>query len=140
MTSFYAYMPNGEIVMAGECPDSVLPLQQFPGATIAEGFVQIGQNYRNDDGQICNIPSSPGIGYKFDYSAKQWVLDVNVLDENARSTRAKLLVNSDWTQIPNGPLTIEVQQEWASYRQQLRDVTEQSGYPVNIIWPTPPQE
>lgn len=139
MTSFYAYMPNGEIVMAGECPDSAFHLQQFPGATIAEGLVQIGQHYRNDDGQILNIPSSLGLGYKFDYSIKQWVLDLNFLNENARSTRAKLLGDSDWTQIPNGPLTIEIQQEWASYRQQLRDITGQSGYPVNIIWPTPPQ-
>ena len=139
MKSFYAYMPDGEIVMVGECPDSAFHFQQFPGATISEGFAKIGQNYRNDDGQICDLPSSPGIGYKFDYSIKQWVLDLNFLDNNARFTRSKLLNESDWTQIPNNPLTTEIQQEWALYRQQLRDITDQAGYPLNIIWPTPPQ-
>ena len=31
------------------------------------------------------------------------------------------LSNSDWTQIPNNPLTPEYSAEWAVYRQQLRD-------------------
>ena len=31
------------------------------------------------------------------------------------------LANSDWTQIPNNPLTPEYSAEWAVYRQELRD-------------------
>lgn len=31
------------------------------------------------------------------------------------------LSNSDWTQIPNNPLTPEYSAEWAVYRQELRD-------------------
>jgi hypothetical protein len=31
------------------------------------------------------------------------------------------LSNSDWTQIPNNPLTPEYSAEWAVYRQSLRD-------------------
>jgi homogentisate 1,2-dioxygenase len=31
------------------------------------------------------------------------------------------LSNSDWTQIPNNPLTLEYSAEWAVYRQELRD-------------------
>jgi hypothetical protein len=29
--------------------------------------------------------------------------------------------------------------QWQTYRQALRDVPTQSGYPVNVVWPTPPQ-
>jgi hypothetical protein len=58
---------------------------------------------------------------------------------NTKNTRNNLLQQSDWTQIPNGPLTAEQQQAWAVYRQELRDITSQSGYPFNVIWPTPPQ-
>jgi hypothetical protein len=53
--------------------------------------------------------------------------------------RNQLLYASDWTQIPNNPLTAEQQQAWAVYRQELRDITIQAGYPFNIIWPVQPE-
>jgi hypothetical protein len=49
--------------------------------------------------------------------------------------RAKL-VATDWTQLPDVPL--ETKQAWAEYRQALRDITSQPGYPTNVVWPTPP--
>lgn len=51
--------------------------------------------------------------------------------------RSKKLVASDWTQLPDVPLATKA--AWATYRQELRDITAQSGYPTEIIWPTPPQ-
>lgn len=53
--------------------------------------------------------------------------------------RNVLLYESDWTQIPNNPLTQEQQTAWAVYRQELRDISQQEGYPYNVVWPTPPQ-
>jgi hypothetical protein len=53
-----------------------------------------------------------------------------------RTRRDALLVQSDWTQLPDVPL--EDKAAWATYRQALRDVTEQPD-PHNIVWPTPPQ-
>ena len=41
--------------------------------------------------------------------------------ENCRSVIKYELSNSDWTQIPNNPLTPEYSAEWAVYRQELRD-------------------
>jgi hypothetical protein len=63
----------------------------------------------------------------------------NLAAGSAQVTRNDLLYKTDWTQIANNPLTPELQQQWAIYRQQLRDITGQSGYPFNIVWPTPPQ-
>jgi hypothetical protein len=40
---------------------------------------------------------------------------------NCRSVIKYELSNSDWTQIPNNPLTPEYSAEWAVYRQELRD-------------------
>jgi len=80
----------------------------------------------------------------FKYSTRSWI-DVRTEDEKfnlcsdeIKTRRNVLLQFSDWTQLPNGPLTVEVQQEWAVYRQQLRDITTQSGYPFDVVWPTPP--
>ena len=54
-----------------------------------------------------------------------------------RAERNSLLSASDWTQLPDSPLTIEQKQSWAEYRQSLRDVTLQSD-PFNITWPIAP--
>jgi hypothetical protein len=87
------------------------------------------------------IPEQPSSEYKFNYNTRQWV---KVVDENqaiiqVNIKRSKLLFSSDWTQIPNNPLTAEQQSAWATYRQELRDIPQQSGYPFNVIWPTSPQ-
>lgn len=50
--------------------------------------------------------------------------------------RNSLLASSDWTQVPDAPVD---QAAWQVYRQALRDITEQEGFPLNIIWPQPPQ-
>jgi hypothetical protein len=54
-----------------------------------------------------------------------------------RYERNYRLALCDWTQLPDAPLTNIETQEWASYRQALRDITTQSD-PFNIQWPTPP--
>lgn len=53
-----------------------------------------------------------------------------------RARRDALLVQSDWTQLPDVPMPTKT--AWAEYRQALRDITQQPD-PHNIIWPTPPQ-
>lgn len=55
-----------------------------------------------------------------------------------RSTRNNHLNNSDWTQLPDAPLSNVEMQEWGSYRQALRDITSQSD-PFNIQWPRRPK-
>jgi len=57
--------------------------------------------------------------------------------QSVRSTRDQRLSSSDWTQLPDVPLTAEKRAEWATYRQALRDVTSQPD-PFNITWPVEP--
>lgn len=54
----------------------------------------------------------------------------------AREKRNGLLAASDWTQGKDIPDSVST--AWATYRQQLRDVPAQAGFPLNIQWPTPP--
>lgn len=54
----------------------------------------------------------------------------------ALSRRAAELEASDWTQLPDVPQATK--DLWTPYRQALRDITEQSGYPHEINWPEPP--
>lgn len=54
-----------------------------------------------------------------------------------REERNALLAASDWTQLPNGPLDATQVAAWASYRQSLRDITNQPN-PFSIVWPVSP--
>lgn len=54
-----------------------------------------------------------------------------------RALRNTKLADSDWTQLPDAPLSNVETQYWAAYRQALRDITTQSD-PFNITWPTKP--
>lgn len=54
-----------------------------------------------------------------------------------RSRRNQLLAESDWTQISDSPLSVEEKELWATYRQELRDMTQQAD-PFDISWPTAP--
>ena len=55
--------------------------------------------------------------------------------DDVRRKRDKLLVACDWTQVADAPVD---QASWAAYRQALRDVPAQSGFPDNVTWPDKP--
>lgn len=52
-----------------------------------------------------------------------------------RAERNRRLADSDWTQLPDAPVD---RAAWAIYRQQLRDVSKQPGFPWQITWPVEP--
>jgi hypothetical protein len=60
--------------------------------------------------------------------------------EGHRTTRNKLLADSDWTQMNDSPLSNEDKTAWATYRQELRDMSDLASWP-NIAdddWPVAP--
>ena len=52
-----------------------------------------------------------------------------------REDRNRRLAETDWTQLADAPVNA---QAWATYRQALRDVTAQAGFPWDIAWPEKP--
>lgn len=54
---------------------------------------------------------------------------------SVRQTRSEKLAECDWTQVADAPVDKAV---WATYRQALRDVTAQSGFPWTVTWPNKP--
>jgi hypothetical protein len=55
--------------------------------------------------------------------------------KSVRTTRDEKLKDSDWTQVADAPVDKTV---WATYRQELRDLTKQSGFPWEVTYPTQP--
>lgn len=52
-----------------------------------------------------------------------------------KSQRNLLLQGSDWTQVPDSPVDSVA---WATYRQELRDLPDNTTDPREVVWPTPP--
>jgi hypothetical protein len=57
-------------------------------------------------------------------------------EDQVRQQRNELLASSDWTQVADAPVD---KAAWVKYRQALRDITAQEGFPKNVVWPVKPE-
>lgn len=81
----------------------------------------------------------------FDTTANRWTQQWKVRSYNQteienksreiRDQRNDLLSQCDWTQVLDAPVD---RQAWSNYRQFLRDITAQSGFPFDVVWPQQP--
>jgi len=58
-----------------------------------------------------------------------------------KQIRDDLLLKSDIYVLPDRweQMTLDKRAEWAAYRQALREITKQEGFPDNVVWPTKPE-
>lgn len=78
------------------------------------------------------------VGPVFDTPEEEAAYRQRIDDEAAkrvRQERNKRLGETDWTQLVDAPLDAT---PWAAYRQVLRDITTQPGFPHNVTWPEEP--
>lgn len=74
------------------------------------------------------------------YSSK-WEWDADLILQDIRVLRNSKLKQSDWTQLPDSPLTDEKKAEWSKYRQALRDLPNSDISDPNLIqWPQSPED
>lgn len=157
MTTAVYYTPDGRVVeyQVGdahsiqvqiehdELPSIVLkdddPQMEIFGLGMDNIYVDVASK------RLMPIPPRPSEAHEFDFGVKKWVEDkprrfAEVL-VGVRYHRDRLLAQSDWTQLPDAPLTTSQRTAWQQYRQQLRDITDEYPEPTNfddIQWPTPP--
>ena len=62
--------------------------------------------------------------------------DLNL--DMVRGQRNGLLRDCDWTQIADAALGDHTAEEWATYRQELRDLPAGFSKVSEVVWPTPP--
>ena len=72
---------------------------------------------------------------KRDKTAEELQAEADQKAELWRIERNARLAESDWTQVADAPVD---KAAWATYRQALRDITTQDGFPGSIEWPTEP--
>jgi len=77
----------------------------------------------------------PPVPEKPNYNPDQKALDAEA--DEVRSQRDALLTSTDWTQVPDAPVDSDA---YATYRQELRDIPQQTGFPTDVNWPLKPSE
>jgi len=100
-----------------------------------EGYVEVDAS-RMPIGLASNFLSYEYDGQEFRHIEQTEEDRIALLGNQARQRRDRLLQASDWTQVPDAPVDKDA---WATYRQALRDITKQSGFPLEVIWPNKPQ-
>lgn len=133
MKNYIVYIYSGEIIKTGQCQDCDLYLQ---GENVIEGIADDSKQYIKN-GQIVDMPDRPSNYHLWSWETMSWQFNDEIASSNLKETRKELLTESDWTQLPDVPLATK--QAWATYRQALRDITTQEGYPFSVIWPTKPE-
>lgn len=80
-----------------------------------------------DDDGVTTTKAEHEAAYQADLDAKA--------AESVRTDRDAKLSESDWMVIKSAETGIALATEWATYRQALRDITAQDGFPHNVILP-----
>ena len=83
-----------------------------------------------------NIPFTPEEEAKKDEQEAAYLANTNNrAASEIRKERDIKLTESDWTQVADAPVD---QAAWATYRQALRDIPAQAGFPNTVTWPVEP--
>lgn len=88
------------------------------------------------NGAVYSMPEAPTELHYFDFEALEWRVSTEALSASVRLQRDALLRASDYTQLSD---VIADKELWIEYRQKLRDLPLQAGYPVVIEWPDMPE-
>lgn len=131
-------MPNGAISAMLE-RDNMLPIAEVDdmrAIECPEGITPTDYRYDFASQSFIPIPERPNAYAYFDYAAGEWITNEEYAASDVRARRDALLEETDWTQLPDVPDATK--SKWQAYREGLRDVTKQPGFPLEINWPEKP--
>lgn len=91
-----------------------------------EHMAQLKSEYAYDmvELKFVHIGLPPNPHAEWNPETGDWSWDEELLEQDVRRERNRLLTLSDWTQLPDAPLSTDMKNAWAGYRQELRDITE----------------
>ena len=137
MKSYVLYsLENGRIFAAGTSFSPGKLVQPGMGIIYGDGECNPSRSYV-ENGQVRAMPESPGDGYDFNYTTKQWAQNPERLWHLVRLQRDRLIAETDWRVVVAMESGQALSPEWQAYRQALRDVTVQAD-PLAIEWPPVP--
>lgn len=105
---------------------------------LSVGFIKVAEplNEKTEGSVLVVQQGSDGVPYSEWLSNYAEVLKVQQDKNIVKIARNNKLKESDWTQAKDIPESVS--SKWTEYRQALRDITAQEGFPYNITWPQQP--
>ena len=133
---------QGSVILSGDITeddthfktaDAMASKVSFPDAVLLSVSPPSEGRWGYVDGEFVDLDAADAIAAQ----AIQDAINRENVDEavKVRQTRAALLEASDWTQVADAPVD---KTAWATYRQALRDITTQAGFPRTMTWPSKP--
>ena len=119
---------DGKILRTGSCPHNMLEAQAKDGELVREGKASDLDQKINESGDIVTCSNS---AHKNDELIRSFI-----------NAKICMLSASNWTQLPDSPLSESKKLEWATYRQALRDLPQLHSKAESlddIIWPIQPE-
>ena len=94
--------------------------------------------------QAATVESSSHQLFLFDQEIKEasemyFCLNKDFVISEIRAKRNRLLLDCDWTQTLDSPISESKRSEWANYRQSLRDLPTTISDNGSVSWPTKPE-
>lgn len=124
-TSFPKIIPEQTMAAYGMFPVSELPAPSFDSWT---HYLEYNPVPVLQDGKWVTVPTV------YELTQDQISIRNASLAEGIRAERDALLAATDWMALSD----VTMSQEMATYRQALRDITSQQGFPVSVEWPAKP--
>lgn len=126
MKDYIVYDAQGNILRTGKCIDSMLSAQAGDDEFVIEGVAYDSTDTIVDGSVVTgSVP-----------------IDISLVAQELRQERNIRLQLTDWTQMPDAPLTDAKKLEWRTYRQALRDLPSQYLDETdidNVVFPNPPE-
>lgn len=125
-TSFPKVIPEETMEAYGVFRVSELPAPSFDSWT---HYLEYNPVPVLQDGKWVSVPTV--------YELTQDQIDIRdaSLAEGIRAERDALLAATDWMALSD----VTMSGAWATYRQALRDITSQEGFPASVDWPAKPE-
>jgi hypothetical protein len=152
MKNYIVYdIATGEIEITGRCPDESFYAQMREGKGLLDGvgspvlhYVSNGELVAYTSEQVEIKKARPGPGHEWSNETFAWhdprTPNLDAWAETVRDKRNGLLTASDWTDTISAKTRLgdALYNAWQDYRQILRDIPQQAGFPTNVAWPEPP--
>ena len=111
---------------------NIVPVAQFSGQIPVDGYKYIVEIALQSNGswaqKLVQVP----------ISEEQYQYNTDIQAQTVKANRGRMLVDCDWIITKSAETGQAVPDAWKTYRQALRDVTSQAGFPWTVTWPSLP--
>ena len=131
----------GDAILASYGIFHVMPDPQPEHDPMAQTVVRDAEPHRETRIKQADDLEPADVAVGETYETGRWVIGYTAenkpqdqAEDAVRNKRDQLLKETDWMALSD----VTMSSEMTSYRQALRDITDQTGFPYSVIWPTKP--